>query len=309
MMPGSRGRSTPELDRLQRSGSRLRDRRGILLPAALFLILAATLLGAALLILARSAVILGAGDRMLAQALAVRGPSDGALESGVGVTLPMGYRLVDTPVPAAAWQVWSLVWEADPVALAEGLRGVVEARSVEISPGDGSSGDGPIPEPIRLLGPDDGCPEDPSPLPLVWLRGEAVPVPVALGPLGLGTWVDRAQVVLTAGASPPDREESRLVHVEVDRVEAGVLRGLVVAMEDLELGGDVVVEGLLLVGGNLQMSGHAHLVGAARVGGGLTLEGGSRIDGCRRLVARELEGIAALEIPFPVPGGRFLGRY
>lgn len=309
MMPGSTGYPDPVRYRPGCAGSRHRNRRGILLPAALVLILAATLVGAALLILARSAVVLGAGDRMLAEALAVRSPSVEALEPGVGADLPGGYRLVDTPIPGAPWRVWSLAWEADPMALAAGLRGVVEARSVEVSSGEGPSGDASTPEPIRLLGPADGCPEDQGPFPLVWLRGEGAAVPVTLGPLGLGEWMDRADVVVMAGSAPPSPGHPRLVSVEVDRVDTGVLRGLVVVAGDLELGGDVVVVGLLLVGGDLRLSGNARIAGALRVGGGITVETPGRIDGCRDLVAREVAGIAAIEVPFPVSGGHFLGRF
>lgn len=292
--PRRRGASTPWA-----------DRHGILLPAALFLILAATMVGSALLVLARSAILLGAGDRELAQALAVRGPALDALESGTGLGLRAGYRLVDTPAPGASWRVWSLVWQADPTALVDGLRGVVEAGSVEVPEGLADSGSGV--EPLRALGPGDGCPEH-DPLPLVWLHGQAAPAPVSLGPLPLDVWSERAEVTITADSPAPELERADLIRVETESLNAGVLRGLVLTPGDLELLGDVVVTGLLLVGGELRMTGDARVLGAVRVGGNLTVEPTARVEGCLPLVAQELSNIPALEAPFPVPGGRFLGR-
>ena len=312
-MRETRGRPRAQwTGRRRGDATRWTDRRGILLPAALFLILVATLVGTALLVLARSAILLGAGDRDLAQALAVRGPAPDALESGAGLGLRAGYRLVDTPAPGASWRVWSLVWQADPAALVDGLRGVVEAGSVEVIVGEAESGPGAESgtgvEPLRALGPGDGCPEHP-PLPLVWLHGEAAPAPVSLGPLPLGVWSERAEVLITADSPAPELERTHLFLVEGGSLDAGVFRGLILAPGDLELRGEVLVAGLLLVGGDLRMSGDARVLGAVRVGGSLTVEPAARVEGCPPHVAQELSNIPALDAPFPVPGGRFLGRF
>lgn len=286
-------------------GGRLPNQEGVLLPAALFLVLAATLVGSGLFVIARSAVLLGAGDGVLAEALAVRGPSSGVLESGDGVGLVGGYHLLGTGAPGVSWRIWSLVWRADAAAIAEGLMGVVEARHVDLVP-DGGGATRSMEDVIRLSGPGDGCSDGPDDIPLIWTRGDTAPVGF-LGPFELEAWADRAEEEVAG--QPADSAVPRLLRVEAGRLDTGVLRGLLVAPGDLELGGDVTVLGLVLVGGDVRMSGDVRVMGAMRVRGRVTLEHRARVDGCRGVVQEELALIPALAEPFPVPGGGFLGRF
>jgi|GEM_PF-2267955 len=297
----------PEPCNAQVLDGRSRKRAGIVLPAALLLILTATLVGTALLVMARSAILLGAGDRALAESLAVRGPDPNAVEPGSAAALPAGYRLVETPVPGVSWRVWSLVWALDPSRLASELTAVVEAESVSIPAAAPLTGTAP--EPIRLLGPDEGCPDPEPSLPLVWTGGDGLDALRALGPVGLEPLLRRADVTVTPGTAFPDSPPPRLIGVQAERVGSGGARGLVVAAGDLELAGEAAVTGLLLVGGDLRIAGDARVTGAVRVAGSVTVESGGGIQGCRGIVAQELAGVTVLVGPFPVPGGRFLGRF
>ena len=286
---------------------RYRNRAGIVLPAALLLILTATLVGTALLVMARSAILLGAGDRALAESLAVRGPDPNAVEPWSAAALPAGYRLVETPVPGVSWRVWSLVWALDPSRLASELTAVVEAESVSIPAA--AQPTGTAPEPIRLMGPDEGCPNPDPSVPLVWTGGGGLDPLRALGPVGLAPLLRRADVTVTSGTALPDSLPPQLIGVQAERVGSGGARGLVVAAGDLELAGEASLTGLLLVGGDLRVAGDARVTGAVRVAGSVTVESGGRIQGCRGVVAQELAGVTTLVGPFPVPGGRFLGRF
>lgn len=279
-------------------------RAGIVLPVALLLLLGASLMAAALLLMARSAVLLSDGDRRLAEALARRPPPASDRASGE-LPLPHGFVLRSDAVTGVAWQVWDLAWRPDASRLAAALRAVAET-------GDGVVDAGGV---LQAEGPAEGCPDDP-PLPL---HRTAVQPPLPdpdpslppfprLGPVGLSHLQARAGSSLASGEPLPGGAD--LVYVsDGGAVRDGELAGLLVAGGDLRLEGEAGVEGLVLVAGDLDLEGSARVRGAVRVGGLLRLGPGSALAGCRSVVAAALADLPALETPFSVPGGEFLGRY
>lgn len=281
-----------------------RSRRGVILPAALLLLLGGTLVAATLLVTARSAVLLADGDRHLARSLAWRAPGADSPEPE-RIPLGGGYLLLRNRVPAVGWSTWSVAWRLDPGLEASKLRAAAETAG-GLTQVDGD---------LRAAGAGDGCP-DPVPLALHWTV-EGVPPPTPqpalpdfprLGPVALDVVSRRSPAPLDPGAPLP--EGPGVVAVEPEAViEDGTGVGLLVAPGDLLLRGTAAFTGLVLVAGDLTLDDEATIYGAARVGGRLSVGAGSQLLGCRAAVEDGLLAVDALDDPFPVLGGGFLGRY
>lgn len=277
-------------------------RAGVILPAALFLLLGGTMIAASLLVVVRSAVLVADGDRRLAESLARRVPDPPAADDPGWRTLGDGYLLHTSEVDEVQWAVWSLWWEARPSRVARGLRAVVET-------GGGLALEGGV---VNIL---EGCP-DLHDLP-VHREEEGVRLPLPepalppfprFGPLGLEALRTRADRELLPGVGLP--EGPALLFIPATAVvDEGASAGLLVALEDLRLHGDAAFDGLVLVGGDLELSGSALLRGAVKVGGEARVRDGAALLGCRSLVDSLLAEVPTLGPPFSVPGGGFLGRY
>ena len=193
------------------ASGRLGGRAGVILPAALFILLAGTLLGASLLATARVSLILSDGDRRLAEALARRPLSPeglaGALEEGgeaVAVhALGDGFHLVEEPVEGVGWRLWSVGWVPGMARLAAELSAAaVTGEGLEVDGGDLLAG-----------GPAEGCagtdPLDPFALhrrrsaPLPPFPEPSLPGRPRLGPVSLEALLERADPVLLPGAELP----------------------------------------------------------------------------------------------------------
>jgi hypothetical protein len=291
-------------------------RAGVILPAALLLLLGGTLMAASLLVTSRSAVLLSEGDRHLARSLAVRSPVPPAPDDGVR-PLSRGFLLVSGPAPGASWHLWAAGWRLDPVRVADGLRAAAETGRGVVGEGGEVLGHEGTPDGAGSPGDEGEACGDPGPLPAHWLdagpRDPRPDPPLApfprLGPVGLGVVSERGEVLLQPGTGLPGRDSVVVVAPAGLRVEGGAGSGLLVGLGDLQLGGDSRFRGLVLVAGDLILEGGTSVTGAVRVGGELRFEGGGRVEGCRRIVRKNLASLPALEAPFPLPGGAVLGRH
>ena len=269
-------------------------------------------MAAALLVMARSAIVLADGDRHLAQSMGVRPPLYGAgtawgEEGEVTIqAVAGGYRLLSRSAPGVSWSVWSVGWVAEPGRIAAGL------------PASASVGwrEGDVDGELRGGGAGDGCP-DSVPLDRWRIRGlpappapvPALPSPPRLGPVGLDALVERRNRTLAPGELLVGAEPHITVAPPGLTIPGGEGAGILVGEGDLELSGDTRFQGLVLAGGHLTLTGEATVLGAVKVGEGLEVGSEARIVGCRSWVEATLEGMDELEPPFPIPGGRFLGRH
>lgn len=277
-------------------------RAGVILPAALFLLLGGTLVAASLLVVVRSAVLVADGDRRLAESLARRVPRPPPADDPGWRALGDGYLLHTSEVDEVQWAVWSLWWEARPSLVARGLRAAVETGgTLALEGGAAGTAEGcPDLHDLPVHREEEGV-RSPPPEPTL------PPFP-RLGPLGLEALRPRSERELLPDEGLP--EGPALVFIPATAlVDEGVSAGLLVAVEDLRLQGDVAFDGLVLVGGDLELSGNALLRGAVRVGGDARVGDGAALLGCRSLVDSLLAEVPALGPPFSVPGGGFLGRH
>jgi hypothetical protein len=303
-------------------------RRGAILPAALLLLLAGTLMATSLLVMARSAAYLADGDRHLARALVVRsvlraGPHAGgwlagdpqaegdghdvAGEEPIVIPLAGGYRLLASPAPGVEWRVWDVGWSPRPDVVAGGLNAAAEA----------GHGEGELEGQVMGAGPLEGCPDfgpldpwrirSPDPEPAA---EPALPPHPRLGPLSLADLAPHAEVRLDGDSALPGSEEGRLLLARPGaRIRGGSGRGLLVAPGDLELSGDARFEGLVLVAGDVALGRTASVHGAVRAAEGVQVGPDARILGCRAWVEEALAGLQVTRITFSVPGSPMIGRY
>jgi hypothetical protein len=319
------------------AGGRPRDpRAGVILPAALFVLLGGTLVAASLLVTARVAVQLSEGDRRLAEAFALRPPGvervGAALGGGgsLGGGDPLdwggasgslrlhhpgeGFLLVGEAGGWAGWGAWAVNWVPDLNRVA----GTLEAAAMT---GEGFTVDGGE---LRHAGGAEGCDEGDYALPLGLherhrgprppLPDPMLPNPPRLGPIALERVAARAGTVLDSGGALPDGGgvdvPRRLIAVSPPgRIEGGVGAGILVADGDLAIEGGALFRGLVLAGGDLTLRGGAGVIGAVQAGGELVIEDGAWVAGCRGVVAGAGESISELALPFLMRGGEFLGRF
>ncbi len=272
-------------------------------------------MAASLLVMARSALLLADGDRHLARALSVRaplgegGPGEGDMEGGgslSGVQLPEGFRLVRLEVDGVGWSVWGVGWLASPERIAGNLQAVAEV----------GRRDGEVEGELVAAGADEGC-ADLVPMRRWWVR-ESPPPPAPdpelapqpqLGPVGIGTLASRTDWTVPDGSALPEAGAGITVAGPGARVVGGSGSGLLVGLGTLELGGSTDFVGLVMAAGDLVLSGEAAVHGAVKVGGELEVAAGARVVGCRAVVRAALEAVEALQVPFQVAGGEFLGRH
>ncbi len=297
------------------AGDRVDPRAGILLPAVLLLLLAGTLMAASLLVMARSAILLADGDRHLARALSVRaplgdaGPGAAGVEGGgtlSAVRLPEGFLLVRLGVDGVGWSVWGVGWLAESDQIADNLQAAAEV----------GRRDGEVEGELVAAGAEEGC-ADLVPMSRWWVRASSSPPPPdpdlaphpRLGPLGTVTLASRADGALADGSALPDAGPGLTVTEPGARVVGGSGSGLLVGLGTLELAGTTSFTGLVMAAGDLVLSGEAGVRGAVKAGEELRVAAGARVLGCRDTVREALEVVEALQAPFAVPGGEFLGRH
>jgi len=313
------------------AAGRPRDpRAGVILPAALFVLLGGTLVAASLLVTARVAVQLSEGDRRLAEAFALRPPGvervGHALDGGgppyqgdpsgaLRLHHPgEGFVLAGEAGGWAGWGAWAVHWVPDLNRVAGNLEAVATT-------GEGLTVDGGD---LRHAGEAEGCDDGDYALPpdlherhrspRLPLPDPMLPEPPRLGPIALERVTARAGTVLDSGGALPDGGgvdvPRRLITVRTPgRIEGGVGAGLLVFDGDLVIEGGALFRGLVLAGGDLTLRDGAGVIGAVQAKGELVIENGAWVAGCRHIVAGAGDGVSELALPFVMRGGEFLGRF
>ncbi|MEX2531157.1 MAG: hypothetical protein WD960_10325 [Gemmatimonadota bacterium] len=297
------------------------SRSGFILPVALLLLLGGTLVAMSLLITARSTILLADGDRILAVALADRGPFNGPGHMRVpedadlelqGLPLVSGFGLLEA-VPAGSGE--SILWRSQAVGWSLSPESVAHRIQAAITLGGTVRGEG-----HPIVGSEEhGCANplsvaavQPSPHPRPPVPDPPLAAFPRLGPVGMDAVLHRSEMSLEGVGDFPMVEGSTLFGVRdtsTIRVTGGRARGFLAVPGDLVLEGEASFEGLAMIGGDLSMEDGASFAGAALVGGDVELARDARFVGCLALAGTVVAEIQAFAMPFPVPGGEFLGRF
>jgi hypothetical protein len=308
----------------------LRSRRGVLLPTALFLVVALIAMATSLVALARNEAVTGVADfqylrwQLESEEMAWSGGEGGEGgegeegEEGGWVThreIGHGFLLVRSEPARGGPAPGAVYWRLDPDVVAGGFPPAAEVGRDPPSTG------------VSLL---EGCPSGGESGPFVRVRtdpddmaGESLPStldpplsgPPRIGMLGVGDLLSLG-VIEALGeevsgpipASPALARTGLMGLPEGGVLSAGSIDGVVVAGGDLLLEGSVVISGLVMVSGDLTLDGDAYLQGIALVGGRLDVRGQAEVQGCRTVAAGALDHPGLLR-PHPVAGGSRLGRY
>jgi len=306
----------------------LRSRRGVLLPTALFLVVALIAMATSLVVLARNEAVTGVADfqylrwqLVSEEEMASSGGEGGEGEVGVEggwVThreIGHGFILVRSEPARGGPAAGAVFWQLDPEVVAGGFPPAAEvgrdppATGVSLLEGCPAGGEsGP---PVRMR-PDPDAMEGAA---FPSTADPPLPGPPRIGILGVGDLLSLGELEALGGegsgtipASPATLRTGLMGLPHGGILSAGAIDGVVVAGEDLLLEGSVVISGLVMVSGDLTLDGFARLQGIALVGGRLEVRGEAAVQGCRTVAAGALDHPGLLR-PHPVPGGSRLGRY
>lgn len=297
------------------------SRSGFVLPVALLLLLGGTLVAMSLLITARSTILLADGDRILAAALADRGPFNAAGHMRVsedanpelqGLPLVSGFELLEA-APAGSGE--SVLWGSQAVGWSLSPESVAHWIQAAITLGGTVRGEGHLMAGSEEHGCADPLPVaaiQPSPHPRPPAPDPPVPAFPRFGPVGMEAVLHRSEMALEGVGDFPVVEGSTLFGVRdasTIRVTGGRARGFLAIPGDLVFEGEASFEGLAMIGGDLSMEDGASFAGAALVGGDVELARDAGFVGCLALAGTVVAEMQAFAMPFPVPGGEFLGRF
>ncbi len=300
---------------------RARCRRGVVLPIALFLVLALGALATSVLVLVRAELLL---ERRAITYLEERGleeswldsplehPESGQLASDASIAfvpLVHGFLHVQAAAGAGGPRRSAVHWRLDPDSVAARLPGGLEVgrdppptgveRAASGCPASLGSGAALV----RIRPPD----PDPAPDP-------PLPPSPRLGILGVEQIAELPLTEVSGGRLPSDISDSEQGAPRILRATAGATLvggeayGLLFTSGDLRLGGDMAFRGLLLVAGDLRLEDDAVVEGVALVGGGAEIASSARILGCPAIAARALDHPELARL-HAVPGGERLGRF
>ncbi len=312
--------------------SRIGSRRGILLPVALFVVLALSALATSVLVLIRSELLLerrgvlylqgrvleegslasepdiGEEGRAPLDAEGWSGESGGADPSAI-FGLPGGVEQVRAIVEPGRPAAMGVRWRLDPDSVAAALPA---ALGVGFDPPDSG---------VERAGA--GCPAIPgAAAPLIRVRppdpepapDPPLPDPPRIGILGLEDFENLSAIEIAGGSAFPAVGEMGDVDFRIFRAEpggriaGGSASGILYSLGDLTLDGASRLRGLVLSAGDLHVLGEAVVEGVVMVGGTVHLQGNGRILGCRGWAAAAL-GQPALNRTHRISTGDRLGRF
>jgi len=287
----------------------LRSRRGILLPVALFLVLALGAVANSVLVLSRAERLVERGafdylrQRVRGEALLGRweaGPEE--VPEGEWIRLGGGFELVRTEISPGSSSWTAVRWRLEPDSVALSFPG-----GLQVGAGSGPEAG------VELL---EGCDAGPGrplvstgpPDPAVPAHPDLPPEP-RVGILGVRQLLRLATTDLAAMAILGSDGSPEIFHAPAGaRLLGGGASGLLVSGGDLSMEADTRFRGLVVVAGSLALSGTARLEGVALVGGTAWITEDAQLLGCPSLAAAGLDhpDLARLHT---VPGGGLLGRF
>lgn len=300
---------------------RVKCRRGVVLPIALFLVLALGALATSILVLVRAELLL---ERRAITYLEERALEESWLDGPLGlpearpfdsdpsidsIALISGFLHVQAAAGAGGPRRSAVHWRLDPDSVAARLPGGLEVgrdpprTGVERAVSGCSASLGTGVALVRVRPPD----SDPAPDP-------PLPPSPRLGILGVERIAELPLTEVSGGRLPSDISDSGPGAPRILRATAGAslvggeAHGVLFTSGDLRLGGDLTFRGLLLVAGDLRLEDDAVVEGVVLVGGGAEIGSNARILGCPAFAARALAHPELARL-HSVPGGERLGRF